>query len=286
MAVSPVLAAARRSAQFPSPQGRLTLTSGVAITTTDVVGVTNIFFTPEAGGGVPIWSGSGFIFVPFAELSLALDSTTTDTGFHQGGRNFDLFVVNDSGTIRLGTGPAWASDTGRGTGAGTTELDFSKSGIPTNKNAITLRFGSATGNTINVPANQATYVGSFRAIANGQTTDSKSQRLLFNAFNQASRILRVADPTASWQYSTAAWRQANGNANNQIDVLLGLPGIGISLQSIVFCSTTANPRTVRTGIGLDSTTGIAPFDSTGGSGAATSSGAIIMSSFYNGCAYA
>jgi hypothetical protein len=133
-----------------------------------------------------------------------------------------------------------------------------------------------------VPANQATYVGSFRAIANGQTTDSKSQRLLFNAFNQASRILRVADPTASWQYSTAAWRQANGNANNQIDVLLGLPGIGISLQSIVFCSTAANPRTVRTGIGLDSTSGIAPFDSTGGSGAVTSSGAIIMSSFYNG----
>jgi hypothetical protein len=173
--------------------------------------------------------GSSFVPTAFAELALALDATTTDVGFHQTGKIFDLFVVNDGGTVRLGTGPAWTSDTARGQGAGTTELDFSKSGIPTNKNAIALRYGAATANTIDVPANQATYVGSFRAVANGQATDSKSQRLLFNAYNQASRILRVADPAPSWQYSAAAWRQANGNANNQVDVLLGLGGIGVSL---------------------------------------------------------
>ena len=171
------------SASVASPQGRLTLTSGVAITTADVVGATNIFFTPVGGGVLPIWNGSSFIPTAFAELGLALDATTTDVGFHQIGRIFDVFVVNDSGVVRLGTGPAWSSDTARGAGAGTTELDFSKFGIPTNKNAIALRYGAATANTINVPANQATYVGSFRAVANGQATDSKSQRLLFNAYN-------------------------------------------------------------------------------------------------------
>jgi hypothetical protein len=185
--------------------------------------------------------------------------------------------------VRLGTGPAWSSDTARGAGAGTTELDFSKFGIPTNKNAIALRYGAATANTINVSANQATYVGSFRAVANGQATDSKSQRLLFNAYNQACRILRVADPTPSWQYSAAAWRQANGNASNQIDVLLGLGGIGVSLQSLTFCSTnTTTVRTVRSGIGLDNTSGPASFDSTGGAGGASNIAALILTSFYNG----
>ncbi|WP_029582381.1 hypothetical protein [Bradyrhizobium sp. URHD0069] len=266
-----------------APQGRLTLTSGVAITTADVTGVTSIYFTPVAGGAMPIWNGTAFVPTSFSELTLALDSTNTDTGYHQSGKNFDLWIASDSGTVRLGTGPAWSSDTDRGTGAGTTELDFSKSAIPTNKNTLTLRFGSATGNTISVPANQATYVGSFRATANGQATDSKAKRLLFNAYNQASRILRVADPNLTWTYSTATWRQVNGSTSNQIDVLLGLGGIGVSLQSLSFCSSsTATIRNVRSGIGLDSTSGIASFDATGGAGGVSNASALILNSFYNG----
>jgi hypothetical protein len=264
------------------PQGRLTLTSGVAVTTADVTGATSIFFTPSGGGVLPIWNGSAFVPTSFSELTLALDATSAHAGYHQSGKNFDLFAVTDSGTVRLGTGPAWSSDTSRGTGAGTTELDFSKSGIPTNKNSITLRFGSASGNTLSVAANQATYLGSFRAIADGQAADTKAQRLLYNAYNQTTRAVRVADPALSWTYSTASWRQANGSTSNQIDVLDGLGGMVASLQSLSFSNnSTATQRQVRAGIGLDSTSGIAS-GSTGGAGSVVNTSALIITSFHNG----
>jgi hypothetical protein len=265
-----------------APQGRLTLTSGVAITTADVVGATSIYFTPTGGNQVPVYDGTNMVPTEFAELTLALDSTSGHTGYHQSAKNFDLFVVNDSGTIRLGTGPAWSSDTSRGTGAGTTELDFSKSGIPTNKNTMTLRFGSASGNTASAAANQATYVGSFRAVADGQATDSKARRLLFNAYNQTLRAIRVSDSALSWTYSTAAWRQANGSASNQIDVLDGLGGVTVDVKSMGFGnSSTATARQVRSGIGLDSTTGLAT-GATGTAVSVSSATATPMYSFYAG----
>ena len=71
--------------------------------------------------------------------------------------NYDLFVWNDGGTYRCTRGPAWSSDTARGTGAGTTELQL-LNGILTNKNAIT-----------NGPAaNKGTYVGTVRTNGSSQ----------------------------------------------------------------------------------------------------------------------
>jgi hypothetical protein len=262
------------------PQGRLTLTSGVAVTTSDVAGATSIYFTPTGGNQVPIYDGTNMVPTTFAELTLALDSTAAHTGYQQSGKNFDLFVVNDSGTIRLGTGPAWSSDTARGTGAGTTELDFSKSGIPTNKNTMTLRFGSASGNTVSVAANLATYVGSFRAVADGQATDSKALRLLFNAFNQVLRAIRVSDPTASWTYSTGSWRQVRASTANQIDILDGLGLVAVDVKCMAFAnSSAATLRIVRSGIGLDGTTAIAS-GATGTAASVSSAAATTMYSFY------
>lgn len=238
-----------------APQGRVTLTSGVAVTTSDVAGATTIYWTPSGGGVYPVWDGSQFVARTVSELSLALDPTSGHTGYHQSGKIFDLFLVNDAGTDRLVTGPAWSSDTARGTGAGTTELDFSKSGIPTNKNSITARFGSASGNTISVAANSATYVGSFRATADGQASDTKAKRLLFNAHNQTLRALRITDPGSSWVYSTAAFRQVNSNSSNMIEALVGISGpfIDLTVNHIVLNSTTTQ-RNVFTGIGINSST--------------------------------
>lgn len=263
-----------------APQGRLTLTSGTAVTTADVTGATSIYFTPAGGNQVPIFDGRVMVPTTFSELILALDATNTDAGYHQSGKNFDLFVVNDSGTIRLGTGPAWTSDTARGSGGGSTELDFSKFAVPTNKNTMTLRFGSATGNTVSIAANKATYVGSFRATANGQATDSSALRLLFNAYNQTLRAVRVSDAAFSWTYSTASWRQVNGNASNKIDILDGLGGVAVNVTSMVFGnSSTSTIRTVRSGIGLDSTTNLAT-GATGTVAGVSNLGATPMYSFF------
>jgi hypothetical protein len=244
----------------PAPQGRATLTSGVAVTTSDVTGATNVYFTPSGGNQVPIYNGTSFVSTTFAELTLALDSTAAHAGYQQSGFNFDLFVINDAGTVRLGTGPSWAagavagSDTARGTGAGSTELQL-LNGFWTNKNTITIRFGSASGNTVSVAANQATYVGTIRTTADGVTEDSLLKRFVYNAYNQSRRQLLRQEPTASWTWSTASYHQANASSANQIAYVAGLTGAELSATVVtVVLNSTSTPRIVYAGIGLDSTT--------------------------------
>ncbi len=241
-------------------QGRLTLTAGVATPTSDVAGATSVYYVPSGGVYVPIYNGAVFDALSISNgLSLALDSNAGHPNYHAAANNYDLFVIDDGGTLRLASGPAWVqgavagSSILRGTGAGSTELEVFL-GYPVNKNAMTVRFGSAVGDTVVVAARKATYVGSFRATADGQATDSKAKRLLFNAFNATVRPMKISDPVASWTYNTAAYRQANANANMKLQLLLGLNGIAIEAEySIVVNNPTANSYAILA-IGLDSTT--------------------------------
>lgn len=168
------------------PQGRITLTTALPVTTADVTAAATIYYTPYIGDVIPIYDGTALAYTTFTELSLALSSNSGHTNYHQSGKAFDCFVFNDAGTIRLGTGPAWSSDTARGTGAGTTELERYK-GLRVNKVSITLRFGSSSGNTVTVDARKATYVGTFYCTANGQTEDSAINRLAWNEYHRAVR---------------------------------------------------------------------------------------------------
>ena len=145
-------------------QGRLTLTSATPVTTSDVTAATTLYYALYTGDLISIYNGTTWRPYAFTELSVALDSNSGHTGYHQSGKNFDAFVINDSGTLRLCTGPAWSSDTARGTGAGTTELE-QYLGAWVNKVSLTCRFGSASGNTVSVTARYATYVGTIRTTA-------------------------------------------------------------------------------------------------------------------------
>ncbi|MGH2375683.1 MAG: hypothetical protein ACRDIC_19710 [bacterium] len=237
--------------------GRLTLETLVAVSASNQLAKTSVFYTPYTGERVSIFNGTKWLTFVFSEITLVLDPDPVHTGFHQSGKNFDLFVANDAGTRRLGTGPAWSSDTARGTGAGTTELER-KNGIWTNKVSMSLRWGSASGNTITVTANQGTYVGTMRASANGQCEDSFANRFVWNAYNRVKRAMRVFDATDSWTYSTAAFRQKNGSTANQLQMVRGLNEDSVSaVNQSIASSSTATLRSVRTGIGLDSTTAFA-----------------------------
>ena len=242
------------SAKVPySPGGRLTLTTALPVTTADVTAATSIYYTPYKGDLVPIYSGSAWSETTFTELTLVLDLTAAHTGYQQSGKNFDLFVVNDAGTIRLGTGPAWTSDTGRGTGAGTTELQM-VNGILTNKVSMTLRWGSASGNTITAAVNTATYVGTMRASADGQCESSLLKRYLWNCHNRVLMTMVAVDTTDSWTYSTAAWHQANASAANQIDYVVGLSEDAVSVTVVgAATSSGATVRQVAVGMGIDVT---------------------------------
>lgn len=321
------------------PTGRLTLESGVAVTKTDQTNKTSVFYTPYVGDLVPIYDGTVWKPTIFTELTLAL--ATSGTGFQKEASNYDLFVVNDAGTIRLGTGPAWTraatvtmtiaspcivtwtangiaetfslvftttgalptgvtagttyykkttpsdntfqiaatpggaaintsgsqsgvhtateSNTVRGTGAGTTELER-KNGLWTNKNSMTLRWGSGSGETITVAANQGTYVGTLRVGASaGTTSDNLAFRLLWNMYNRALRSMLVLELTNEWTYSTLAWRQMNASVANQLVMVRGMDEDGVTaVSSVVSNNDTAGINTYS-GIGHNVTSGFSGF---------------------------
>lgn len=233
--------------------GRLTLTVSTPVTTTDVVGATTIWYAPMTNTYVSIYNGSALSPTLFTSSSTDTIGLPLVLGSNWGsGLNYDGFIVNDSGTVRFGTGPSWTTDTARGTGIGTTELQMFN-GIWTNKNSITIRYSNTS--TVNIAANQATYVGSFRTTSAGTTEDSAAKRYVWNCYNQTLRPLsNPTETTDNWNYTTAAFRQANGNTANQLDVLLGLPGNLIEAEAFGIASSSVGNIFTATGIGVDSTT--------------------------------
>lgn len=186
-------------AGIPEPQGRLTLASGVAVPTS-VIGATMIYFTSYVGDTIPCRVGSLWVMDHFTEMSLAGDTS------HAANTNYDIFYFDDSGTPRIGTGPAWSTANSRGTGAGTTEL-ASLGGLPVNANAMTVRNGSST---YSIAANAGIYLGTARTTASaGAFEDSAggsntiARRFLWNAFNRAPRHVQVIASASSWSYATA-----------------------------------------------------------------------------------
>lgn len=259
------IAAASAAQGIQPPQGRLTLASSVPVMVSDYLAATSIYYTPFIGGAVPVWNGTAFEMRPFTELVLALDSNSGHTQYHQTGKNFDLFVINDGGTMRLATGPAWSTDNARGTGAGTTEYER-KAGILTNKQAITVRFGSGASDTVGLAANRGTLVGSVRTTANGQTEFSiapaaasggtNNKLFLSNAYNQRAVLAKCREDAASWFYTAlTSLGNANASANNRISFLNCLPECPVvaELWSVLAIG---NAATVygQIAIGLDSST--------------------------------
>jgi hypothetical protein len=252
------------------PQGRLTLTSGVPVLSSDVTAASTIYYTPYLGGALPVFNGVGWIMTPFSELPLTLNNPA-----HAANTNYDVFVADDSGgTMRLCTGPAWSSNTARGTGAGTTQIAIS-SGFYSNAVSITCRYGATT---FTVAANYGLYVGSFRTTSTaGQTAmmflptpaagGTANQLLLWNMYNRVSVASTSRDSTDTWTYSTATWRAADASGSNRVSAIVGLNEDAVVAQ---YYSLGALPAgldvTAYSGVGVDSTSAIANGSSAGQAG--------------------
>lgn len=249
-----------RNKLFPSPGGRLTLTSGQPVQTANATAATLIYYTPYVGDRIPLWHGvSGFTGYDFTELTLSLAAA-----HHPANNTYDMYLVRDGGTLFLATGPAWAGDNLRGTGAASAEIETIK-GVKVNKNAITVRPGNtSSGVTIAVPARGATKVGAVRTSANGQTEftiaptpaagGTNNKLFLVNSYNRVPIVARERDSTANWSLSTAATRAANNNNNNRISVLLDDPADALEATYGTTMVVTGSGATPTIGIGLDSTT--------------------------------
>lgn len=234
------------------PQGRLTLSSGVPVPTSNTTGATAIYYTPYVGNLAPIYDGTGFKWTVFTELTNTTTDSTKNPAAVTTNSNYDLFVWNDSGTIRLGRGPAWSSDTSRGTGAGTTELER-VGGLLLNKVAIT-----------NGPAaNRGTYVGTVRSDGSSQcnwhvgavaANGTAALLNVWNAYNRALVAGHIGDTTDSWTYSTATTRPSNNSTTMRVSFVQGLQEDHFEAEFANQYSNPSQSTLAYAGVGYDSTT--------------------------------
>lgn len=96
------------------------------------------------------------------------------------------------------------------------------------------------------------YLGSFFTTATTTTESSLANRYLFNAYNQIQLPMKVQDSTSSWNYTTAAFRQARATDGNRINFFNGLAEKQVEATVVAFASDTSNGM-MLSGIGLDST---------------------------------
>lgn len=167
--------------------GRLTLTSGTPVTTADVTGATNIYYTPYTGQCISIYDGTRWRLYTFTELTLALGTLTS-------GLPYDVFIYDNSGTLTLES-LAWTNGTTRATALALTNGVYLKTG------ALTRRYLGTFYTTSTTETEDS---------AGGTTTQVGGKRFLWNMHNRVLRPLSVFDGTDNWSYGTATWRVANG----------------------------------------------------------------------------
>lgn len=204
--------------------GRITLTSGVPVTTADVLAATTIYFTPEEGDQITLFNGVDLETISFTEKSIAVPATTN--------MMYDVFGYSNAGVLTLEL-LAWTSLTVRAIALGR------QNGFEVKSSDLTRRW-LGTISTTGV---------------SGQVEDSLKKRYVFNNLNRRKRPFKVEEGTASWPYSIAAWRQANNNAANQVDIVLGVCEDSVSLSLVTSASNnTGTSRILYSNIGLDNLT--------------------------------
>lgn len=237
------------------PGGRLTLTSVTPVLIADVATATTVYYAFYLHDKLPIFDGKLWRIVTFTELSLALDSNSGHTGYQQSGKLFDFFYAYVAGTLYFGTGPAWTNDTTRADALGR------KNGIWTNNASMTLRHGSASGNTVTVPANQGLYLGTMRATADGSTdfvfggaasNGTAAKFGLWNMYNRITFASLSSDTTTSWTLASSSTRSANNSTTMRTSFVCGLKEDKV--EASYNCeSASGTSGVVAVGIGVDST---------------------------------
>jgi hypothetical protein len=211
---------------------RLSLTSGTPVTTADVTGATTIYCTPLKSNLIALYDGSKWNLRASSEFSLALGTLTS-------GKPYDVFCYDNSGVPTLEF-LVWTNDTTRATALAQQDGVYVKSGAATRR-----------------------YLGTFYTKSATTTEDSAQFRYLYNFYHQFQKPLLRQESTASWNYTTATIRQANGSTSNQVEVMNGLDINLVDLTLNAIVGSGSAPDLV-TAIGLDSTSTVVSANVGGG----------------------
>lgn len=229
------------------PQGRLTLTSNTPVMTADATAQSTIYYAPYQGNQIPV---AGTMY-SFNQISYSLSSSA-----HLSGSLYDVFAYYASGAVALCTGPAWSSGTVRAAA-----ISMSN-GIWGNQASLTCT-NSGGGSAISIAANNATYLGTFYATANGQTGmafkpsgvsgGTNNVLGLWNAYNRVPFAAFNRDTTVSWTKTNSTWASLDASNSNRVTFVDGLAQSTIDASVIASIYSTANSATGGLAINLDST---------------------------------
>lgn len=202
---------------------RLTLETGVPVSSSDQTAKSTICFTPFTSNETWCYTSGAWTRITSDEISLALSGLTS-------GKNYDVFVYSSSGTLTLELSAAWTDDT-------------------TRADAIS----RLNGVWVKDADNSRRYVGTIRTTGTTTTEDSRSKRFVWNMYNRVRRNLYCTDSTDSWTYTTATWREANGSTTvgtSRVEIVQGLAEDEI--QAISFAAASNGTACAASaGVGID-----------------------------------
>lgn len=181
------------------PCARLTTESGVPVSTSDRTAQGTIYWTPYNSSRVWLYTGSKWTPYVLTEISLALTVTS--------GKNYDVFVYDNSGTLTLELSAAWTNDTTRADALALQNGMYVKSGATTRL-----------------------HIGTIRASGANVIADSKANRYLWNRFNKVTRAL-VRIQATNHTYTVATYRYWNNDTANKFEFVIGEIGESISVSS-------------------------------------------------------
>lgn len=203
--------------------GRLTLTTALPVTTSDVTSAATLYYTPYLHGNIGLYYSSAWSVYNSNEISVSLASATS-------GKNYDVFAYYTGAAVAIET-LVWTDDTNRATGL-------------TRQNGIFVKNGEAT----------RRYLGTIRASGAGVCEDSATKRFVWNYYNRVPRPLNKLEATNSWSVSSSSWASANGSTANRVEIVNGVSESTLSLTVSIPEAYSASVIGAQVGIGVDSTT--------------------------------
>lgn len=218
---------ANGSSTAGTQNGRLTLTSALAVTVADVLTATSVYFTPFRGHQIALYNGSSWDMCTFAEITISLSGLTSALPY-------DIFIYDSNADLVADAGEAvaWTNTTTRATAIAY------QNGIPCKTGALARR-----------------YVGTVLMSATGQSEDSTKHRGVWNCNNRVLRHLYARDTTDSWTYNSSTFRPFNNSTTLGVGKVSWVTGLAEDLVRFQALGQVLGTEGVSSavGVGIDST---------------------------------
>lgn len=193
------------SRQALTPGGRLTLESGVPVSSTDQTAKTNIYYTPYIHNIIVLWDGYQWRPIEFTEYTFAIGTGLTAN------LPYDLFAYLNNGALAIEK-LAWTSNTTRATAISFQDGRYCKSGDKTRL-----------------------YLGTFSPYSTTQVARSKVNCGLWNLYNQVPFGLKYDAGQSNHTYSPGAPALQEYAGASSVHIIRFVNGLPVNLPMGAFC---------------------------------------------------